>query len=89
MYSQVQHALAYAWHVFVGTLRNRDWQSPVPVPAYLAVSLLMQENNSTGVERNHMGAGVTRILSQVNVTETVARHLCLSSSEQLHQMLLW
>ena len=49
----------------------------------------MQENNSTGIERGHMGTGVTRILSQVNVTETVAWHLCPSSTEQLHQMLLW
>lgn len=49
----------------------------------------MQENNSTGIERGHMGTVVTRIPFQVNVTDSEAQHLCPSSTEQLHQMLLW
>lgn len=37
----------------------------------------------------HVGTGVIRILSQVNVTGTVAWHPSPSSTKQLHQVLPW
>lgn len=45
----------------------------------------MLENNGTGVETE---TGVSRILSQYNMTEILDQHVCPCSTEQ-HHILLW
>lgn len=79
MYSKAQHALVYAWHIFLGTPQNRELTVSKCCPCLFGYLTSYEENNSTGIEKGHKMGRVTRILMQVNATETAVQHLCCSS----------